>query len=228
MPAAAVSAAPALPDSLPALDLAVARRNVNGNLALLRRILTDFAATHEGEAVRLAAAVREERWKDVLRLSHTLKGTAATIGAMDLSALAGRIEGGAMTVPPVLEDGGLDRLADALALVVEGIGTLGRPAADSVPAAEPPVAPPSSAAGLPRDLLRAALPLADRLGGLLIAGDPEAGDLADALARLLTGSPVAQMAERVNRHAGAFDFDDAATALTELRDRLRDWRETAT
>ncbi|QCG94114.1 PAS domain S-box protein [Azospirillum sp. TSA2s] len=228
MPAAAVSAAPALPDSLPALDLAVARRNVNGNLALLRRILTDFAATHEGEAVRLAAAVREERWKDVLRLSHTLKGTAATIGAMDLSTLAGRIEAGAMTVPPVLEDGGLDRLADALALVVEGIGTLGRPAADSVPAAEPPVAPPSSAAGLPRDLLRAALPLADRLGGLLIAGDPEAGDLADALARLLTDSPVAHMAERVNRHAGAFDFDDAATALTELRDRLRDWRETAT
>ena len=228
MPTAAVSAALALPDSLPALDLAVARRNVNGNLALLRRILIDFAATHEGEAVRLATAVREERWKDLLRLSHTLKGTAATVGAMDLSALAGRIEAGAMAVPPVLEDGVLDRLADALALVVEGIGTLGRPAADSVPAAVPPVAPASPAAGLPRDLLRAALPLADRLGGLLVAGDPEAGDLADALARLLAGSPVGHMAERVNRHAGAFDFDDAATALTELRDRLRDWKETAT
>ena len=234
---AAVSAAPALPESLPALDLAVARRNVNGNLALLRRILIDFAATHAGEAARLAAAVREERWKDALRLSHTLKGTAATIGAMELSALAGVVERGAMTSPPVLEDGVLDRLAGALALVVEGIGTLGRPAESAAAAAEapfgtmppatrPPISPPPSA--VPRDTLRAALSLADQLGGLLIAGDPEAGDMADGLARLLAGSPVAAAADRVNRHAGAFDFEDAATALAELRDRLRDLRETAT
>jgi len=220
----AVAAAQALPDSLPALDLTVARRNVNGNLALLRRILIDFAATHEGEAVRLTAAVCEQRWKDVLRLSHTLKGTAATIGAMDLSGLAGRVETGAMTVPPTLEDGLLDRLADALAQVVEGIGTLGRPVADVVtPLAETP-----APAGPSRDMLRAAQSLSDRLGGLLIAGDPEAGDLADALARLLAGTAVTALAERVNRHAGAFDFDDASAALTELRDRLRDWRETAT
>jgi hypothetical protein len=77
-------------------------------------------------------------------------------------------------------------------------------------------------------MLRAAQSLSDRLGGLLIAGDPEASDLADALARLLAGSPVTALAERVKRHAGAFDFDDASTALTELLDRLRDLRETAT
>ncbi|HYF90457.1 PAS domain S-box protein [Azospirillum sp.] len=229
--AAAVSAAPALPESLPALDLAVARRNVNGNLALLRRILIDFATTHAGEAVRLTTAVREERWKDVLRLSHTLKGTAATVGAMDLSALAGAVERGAMTSPPVLEDGVLDRLADALALVVDGIGTLGRPAVEAAATADAPAAQSSAtlpSATLPRDTLRAALSLADQLGGLLIAGDPEAGDMADGLARLLVGSPVAAAADRVNRHAGAFDFEDAATALAELRDRLRDLRETAT
>ncbi|WP_109096226.1 PAS domain S-box protein [Azospirillum sp. TSH64] len=219
----AVSAAQALPESLPPLDLTVARRNVNGNLALLRRILIDFAATHEAEAVRLSTAVCEDRWKDVLRLSHTLKGTAATIGAMELSGLAGRVEAGAMTVPPAVEDGLLDRLADALARVVEGIGSLGRPVADITPMPEPP-----ASASLPRDMLRAAQSLSERLGGLLIAGDPEAGDLADALACLLAGSPVTSLAERVNRHAGAFDFDDASTALTELRDRLRDLRETAT
>lgn len=87
---------------------------------------------------------------------------------------------------------------------------------------------PPASDGIARDMLRAAQSLSDRLGGLLIAGDPEAGDLADALARLLAGSPVTALAERVNRHAGAFDFDDASTALAELRDRLRDLRETAT
>ncbi|CBS91102.1 PAS domain S-box protein [Azospirillum lipoferum] len=223
---AAVSAAPALPENLPALDLAVARRNVNGNLALLRRILIDFAATHAGEAARLTAAAREERWKDLLRLSHTLKGTAATIGAMDLSALAGAVERGAMTSPPMLEDGILDRLAEALALVVEGIGTLGRPAGEAATTAETPAMQLS--ATLPRDTLLAAQSLADQLGGLLIAGDPEAGDMADGLARLLAGSPAAAAADRVNRHAGAFDFEDAAAALAELRDRLRDLKETAT
>ena len=223
---AAVSAAPALPEYLPALDLTVARRNVNGNLALLRRILIDFAATHAGEAARLTAAAREERWKDLLRLSHTLKGTAATIGAMDLSALAGTVERGAMATPPMLEEGALDRLAGALALVVEGIGTLGRPAAEAVTMTDKPTMQPS--ATLPRDTLRAALSLADQLGGLLTAGDPEAGDVADGLARLLADSPVATAADRVNRHAGAFDFEDAAAALAELRDRLRDLRETAT
>ncbi|QCG91931.1 PAS domain S-box protein [Azospirillum sp. TSH100] len=226
MPAvAALSAAQALPDSLPALDLAVARRNVNGNLALLRRILIDFATTHEGEAVRLTTAVQEERWKDVLRLSHTLKGTAATIGAMDLSALAGRVEAAAMTVPPALEDDLLGLLADALAQVVEGIGTLGRPVVEGSPMTEPQE---QVSTNCRRDMLREAESLSDRLGGLLIAGDPEAGDLADALARLLVGNPMSALAERVNRHAGTFDFDDAATALTELRDRLRDWGETAT
>ncbi|WP_052710331.1 PAS domain S-box protein [Azospirillum thiophilum] len=235
--AAAVSAAPALPDSLPALDLAVARRNVNGNLALLRRILVDFAATHADEALRLAAAVREARWPDVLRLSHTLKGTAATVGAMDLSVLAGAVEQGAMADPPVLEDGLLDRLAGALAVVVEGIGVLGRPVPPDTPAPPAPasnLAPghtsgPASASpasdgrpgsSCPPDLRRAALPLADRLGTLLAAGDPEAGDLADALVGLLAGSPAAAAAERVGRHAAAFDFDDAAAALADLRDQL--------
>lgn len=122
-----------------------------------------------------------------------------------------------------MEGGLLDRLSDALARVVEGIGTLGRPVADASPMPEPPASD-----GIARDMLRAAQSLSDRLGGLLIAGDPEAGDLADALARLLAGSPVTALAERVNRHAGAFDFDDASTALAELRDRLRDLRETAT
>ncbi|ANC92747.1 hybrid sensor histidine kinase/response regulator [Azospirillum humicireducens] len=223
---AAVSAAPALPDKLPALDLAVARRNVNGNLALLRRILIDFASTHAGEAARLTAAAREERWKDLLRLSHTLKGTAATIGAMELSALAGTVERGAMTSPPMLEEGVLDRLAGALALVVEGIGTLGRPAAEAAATPDTPAMQPT--ATLPRDRLKASLSLADRLDGLLSAGDPEAADMADGLARLLAGSPVASAADRVNRHAGAFDFEDAAGALAELRDRLRDLGETAT
>ncbi|WP_109106123.1 PAS domain S-box protein [Azospirillum sp. TSO35-2] len=224
---ASVMPAPALPDSLPSLDLRVAQRNVNGNLALLRRILTDFAATHVGEAARLEAAVQEGRWKDALRLSHTLKGTAATIGAMDLSVLAGLVEQGAMADPPAVPAGVLERLADALAVVVDGIGTLARaPAADTLPSAAPATAAPGPAPACPPDSLRVALALADRLAGLLAAGDPEGGDVADALARLLATTPAAAAAERVSRHAGAFDFDDAAAALGALSDTLLDWRDS--
>ncbi|MGF7173916.1 PAS domain S-box protein [Azospirillum doebereinerae] len=215
VPARAGASPPAVPDRLPGLDLTVARRNVNGNLALLRRILTDFAGSHADEAVKLADAVHAERWRDALRLAHTLKGTAATIGALDLSALAAQIEQAALGEEPAVPGELLARLALALGVVVGGIGTLGRPQ---------PVEAVSTAFTAER--IEEALALADRLHGLLAAGDPEAGELAETLAATLAGSPAAGAAGAMARHAGNFDFDDAAAALADARGCLDAWRET--
>jgi PAS domain S-box-containing protein len=210
------SAAPALPASLPGIDLAVARRNVTGNVALLRRILLDFAADHHDEAMLLHAAASEGRWRDVNRIAHTLKGTASTIGALEVAMLAGVVEQAASTGGRFLPDDVLPRLATALAEVVDGAAIL---------ATDAP--PPVGAVARPEPgTVRRARDLAGPLAAALAEGDPAAADLAESLAALLAASPAAGAAAAVARHAGSFDFEDASMALAPLRHTLDGWLET--
>ncbi|MBF0426814.1 MAG: HAMP domain-containing protein [Magnetococcales bacterium] len=59
-----------------------------------------------------------------------------------------------------------------------------------------------------------------RLEQLMAAADPEAGELAKALFRLLEHSPAAATAQRVSHLADAFDFEEATLALGPLRQSL--------
>ncbi|AWK85436.1 PAS domain S-box protein [Azospirillum thermophilum] len=212
-----------LPDRLPGLDLAAARRSVGGNLGLLRRILGDFADSHGTDVARLSAEVASQSWRDALRTAHTLKGTSATIGALDLSQLAGDAErllsGPAPALPPDL----LPRLEAAMVEVVTGIRTLLRPLLQPLLHQDPQ--PDGAPATCTPARLAEAAALASRLELALSEGDPEAAELAEALAGLLEGSALAACAAAVARPASQFDFDEAATALTGLRAALHDHEE---
>ncbi|MEO5371357.1 MAG: ATP-binding protein [Magnetococcus sp. DMHC-1] len=67
---------------------------------------------------------------------------------------------------------------------------------------------------------------AERLLGLFQASDPNAGELAEELARLLAHSTLAAPAATISRLANQYDFEDAALVLETLRQSLASSLET--
>ena len=81
-----------LPPDLPPFDLDTALRRVNGNAALLRRLIVNFGASYAtaGATIRnLLAAGQED---DAHRYIHTLKGVARSLSLAGVPEAADRLE----------------------------------------------------------------------------------------------------------------------------------------
>jgi PAS domain S-box-containing protein len=90
---AAALAAPAPPPDLPGFDTAAGLARVDGKGALYLRLLRAFRDQQAGSFAgdfRSTAAAGD--WAAARRLAHALKGSAATLGAVDLPALAEELE----------------------------------------------------------------------------------------------------------------------------------------
>lgn len=64
-------------------------RCCNGNEALYLRLLQLFCDTGKGLATELAEAMQRQDWPQLRLLSHSIKGSAANIGAIELAECAG-------------------------------------------------------------------------------------------------------------------------------------------
>jgi PAS domain S-box-containing protein len=74
------------------VDVATALSRLGGNKALYLRTLKSFLSDSSGAAQQLEDLLREARRDDAARQLHTLKGLAATIGAIPLAASVARVE----------------------------------------------------------------------------------------------------------------------------------------
>ena len=81
-----------MPDNTPELDIAAAAERLGDDLGMLYRVLHSFSRELPATGPELEQLLHSNQFLDASRLMHTLKGTAATIGAMRLSAVAARIE----------------------------------------------------------------------------------------------------------------------------------------
>ena len=91
----AAPAAPATGTGTPAtacLDVARGLSLAMGRDKLYRSILGKFAAGQADAPVRIAQAIAAGQWEEAERAAHTLKGTAAQLGANGLSEVAGRLQ----------------------------------------------------------------------------------------------------------------------------------------
>ncbi|MBF0426812.1 MAG: Hpt domain-containing protein [Magnetococcales bacterium] len=216
-----------------------ARRHVNDNVALLHKIMFDFVGRYRDSDRLLRAAAKKGNRQELKRLSHTVKGVAATIGAVKLSDLAARIEqiasqtdaaDGNMigSLPPLL-----DQYVITLGEVVTGIDKLANAAAMPAPLHSPgaahPLADPSSTTEgttrLDSSLIAQALVQTKRLSPLLATDDPKAEEVAQELFALLAQTALAHTAEKLLKHAGNYDFTDARTALENLHQALTHHQE---
>ena len=177
-----------IPDwpELTGIDLKAALRRASGNVGLLHSLLLDFAACWHDAADKLATG--EER-----RIAmHTLRGTAATLGMMEVAAAAGDLEAGGQDV---------ERLRRSLAEVVPALAKL--PALESEARVAEEVAP-----------------LLVELEGLLANQDFDATDRFEVLRSSLGAGAWDAALEQLARDIARLDFPAAQNSLHALKDLL--------
>jgi HPt (histidine-containing phosphotransfer) domain-containing protein len=74
------------------LDVANALRRVGGNRKLYLSLLSQFTQKEADAAARIATAVSAKDMGTAERIAHTVKGVAANVGLLKLSALAAALE----------------------------------------------------------------------------------------------------------------------------------------
>jgi signal transduction histidine kinase/CheY-like chemotaxis protein/HPt (histidine-containing phosphotransfer) domain-containing protein len=84
-------------------DLAAALARVKGNRAMLERFMRLFVERNAGTVAEIGAALGRHDMVIARRLSHSLKGSAGTIGAIDLQAAAARLERSLATDSPITD-----------------------------------------------------------------------------------------------------------------------------
>nr|WP_315213406.1 two-component regulator propeller domain-containing protein [uncultured Duganella sp.] len=192
-----------LPDTLPGLDMACARRGVDSDEALLLKVLRVFRRDERDCAARIGEAVARRDHGAVVRHAHSLRGVAAGIGAERIAHLAGELEQAAREAPPTLATMGpaIASLDTALARLCAGLDAW-------LPAEEAVVASPAPARehGDWLDDLR-------RLAELMRDGDSDAIALFAACAPQFKTDFGVWDGEAIQRGLDALDFEGAHAAL---------------
>lgn len=110
-------------------DIDDALRRLLGREDLLRQVMQAFAASSAGAGQRMRQHFGQQDHAAAQALAHQIKGSAANISALTLSALAAQIESdlkaGDLSTPHAL----LDQFEQALAVVLSDIASLEAPAA---------------------------------------------------------------------------------------------------
>ncbi|WP_196887804.1 response regulator [Rubrivivax gelatinosus] len=104
------------------LDPAAGLRLAGGRQALYRNLLRVFTRTQKDICARVRTAMDEDRWVEAERTAHTLKGTAAQIGASPLRDAAAHLEHAIHhRADGDRLDGPLERVQQALQAVLDAI-----------------------------------------------------------------------------------------------------------
>ena len=151
--AAAVSAPPAaMPPpagavndlaDLPGIDTAVGLRYIAGNKVRYREVLRKFKAQYGPEFIAEFRRLREGNdWSTVLRMAHTLKSVARSIGAAALGDMAEQLEHAAASSDHLAARRQEDVLEGELVRIARGLARFGD--AERVQAARVAVAPVAS------------------------------------------------------------------------------------
>lgn len=193
------------------LDLNQAMRRMGGNAKLMRKLIGRFAETQADTMARIQAAMDSSDLDTATREAHTTKGLAGNIGATQLLARAGAVEGLLKhaqwdDLPPAL-----DAMAQELTALLGQIAlALGQaPAAGDAPAAAP--------VAVDRDLLAQEL---QQLAALLADDDARAGKLVESIAEKLRTVGQGAVSSQLQKLIGRYEFEDALEKLKETAQAL--------
>jgi HPt (histidine-containing phosphotransfer) domain-containing protein len=202
-----------LPARLPGFDLSEGLHRLQGNRALYRRLLLDFADQHRREAETLRRLLDDGDFDRARHRVHAIKGVAGNLAAKSLQAAAGALE-------MLVQNAGLARASDAVALKAAFSGF--QTALEAAVAAAASLKPTGSAgkgcsAGGKAPALVPGI-AADVTAGLRAAA--ELGDASEvtALARCISARCGERSATgaRILRMAEDFDFDGILRLVDEL------------
>jgi signal transduction histidine kinase/HPt (histidine-containing phosphotransfer) domain-containing protein/ActR/RegA family two-component response regulator len=218
------SAAHPLPAaSTPALQRAIQRgiglKNATGDESLYRQLLVDFLRDHADDTARLRAHLAAGEQADALRIAHTLKNVAATIGALDLRQSAAHLESALKSKRQ--DDVLLSALDTHLATVTHELagefGTQDASLRRSDPAA---LSTTTEGSPVPDFAPDAMLALVDTLAPLLERGNTVALNYTNDIRRLLSAlnAPLTEHCAQLIEQIEDFDFSRAQQTLLSIRD----------
>jgi two-component system, sensor histidine kinase and response regulator len=197
-----------LPDSLPAINIRDTLENLQIDQPTLRRILLGFYRNNLQTISKMKIAFEHEDWDDLRLMAHSLKGSAANIGADPLHIAARALE-------EVCADKALcplaakviDNLETALNKVLNSIGSLLTPTEDKAVDEKMPDMDPTQG-------LSTILALAEALE----LADPESIRQSLQLVRQYLSKAVMQQLEiPIND----YKYDEALELLKEIKVQLR-------
>jgi len=205
-------AADAIPP-LPGVDTAAGLARIGGKPARYLDVLKRFQLGQAHAPQEIEAAMKREDVELAVRLAHTLRGTAGTLGADGLQRIAGELE---LALKSALRDGDAvwrQRLGETQAQLSPLIAAL---------AAHFAIAALPSAAVAPVAATRPAIDpaLLDTLASQIENYDSQATESVATLRELL-GEAAPKLLLQMDDHLMNFAFDDALALLPALRDALQ-------
>jgi signal transduction histidine kinase/CheY-like chemotaxis protein/HPt (histidine-containing phosphotransfer) domain-containing protein len=198
------------------LDTSVGLRRVGGSPVQYVKQLRRFCSAFHDHGEKVAAHLASGSWAEATRAAHTLKGVAGTIGALDLSEQSGRLED--LYRASESDAGLLERLSDNLDALVRSL-------ADALPVGESGDARGTmETEGGDRDEFAMA-----RLRESLAALEAPVNENAPVicypiLATLSTFKfrpEIQTLLGALEGSIGAFDFEEAASLLGVLQEKVR-------
>lgn len=201
-PATAAASHAALPE-LPGIDSASALARLEGNLSIYQRLLSKFCSNQRDAITQLKDALNRDNQEGALRIAHTLKGTAGTIGATALFKKTKSLEA-------ALREEAIDRyeplliaLADELEQTLHVIQEMLQAEDDSP--VHPDKAPIADLAPKLRELLVR-----------LEQYDAESEDLLETIIKQIADPSLKASFQSLQKLVGQYDFESAASQLVTL------------
>ncbi len=196
-------AAVAVPSELPPFDLKECLDRIGGNEKLLLQLLRQFARQYADTPAAIAALQEARDAEGLARLAHSIKGTAALFGAMDLTAAALAVETAARTGQ---ETALYDSAASMSSLLVAAVA-----AAAAIPP-EPSETLPSAAPMTPEAMAKLVEELYVLLGRHALKARARFGELAAALG----GRGLDSLLAEIRSHLDALRFAEARAGFDLL------------
>ena len=189
-----------------AIDRLSGLRRFGGDEKFYKRIMEDFLKDHADDMILLRGYLAENDPDGARRIAHTLKSTAALIGAIRLSGVAESVERTLHDMDDCNEEN-LTSLDNELNLVLDEL----RPAPDSD-------AVPEVVQNIPPLDKEAALALLDKLEPLLKARSSQCLELFDEISDTFT--PLGALGQDLLENLDSFDFKEALGVTYKIREKL--------
>ena len=196
-----------LPHHLPGLEVADALADMGVESRIYLKVISTFAKSHLHTLEEVEAAWTSGARMELISLAHTLKGSAASIGAKKLSGLARDLEDHCRdeSVLPPVDGERLAELGNALTQVLESIRTL---VPKAVATAEPWI----------KDAEATTRILAALETALIF---PEIGELT-GLMESLAAALEHPLRQELETHIAAYDHDPAMGCVKELQKMMEE------
>ncbi|MBF0125030.1 MAG: response regulator, partial [Magnetococcales bacterium] len=194
-------------DHLPGIDQQVGLRQVGNNRPLFIKLLQEFRHDYLDVATTIQTALEQGEQEQALRLVHTVKGIAGSLGAIELHHLVRDLEtaikeGQQAAYTPLLQ-----QFEQALPPIFQGIAALKEP-------------PPSLSPSQQQVDVGAVGPLLMELAQLLHDGHSDAAEKWQAVKTALNPIKHRPVLSKMEQQINNYEFDDALVTVSDLANAL--------